>query len=184
MVDKLTPLSKKHQKFVDEYLLCFNGTEAYSRTYPKANRDSARANAAKLLANTSISEEIQARLNEAHMSADEALKLTSDIARGDISEFITPLGALDIDALRESGKGKLIKKIKQRTITKIGKTDKDDDTEIHDTEIEFYDAQAAQRDVLKLHGKFVERHDVTSGGEKIELIVKYATDNKPPETAS
>ena len=28
-----------------------------------------------------------------------------------------------------------------------------------------------------------EQVDVTSGGEKIELIVKYATDNKPPKAA-
>ena len=101
------------------------------------------------------------------MSADEALKLTADIARGDVTEFITSFGALDIDALRKSGKGRLIKKIKQRTITKIGKNETDGDTEVHDTEIEFYDAQAAQCDILKVHGRFTEKVDVTSGGEKV-----------------
>ena len=35
-----------------------------------------------------------------------------------------------------------------------------------------------------LDPKILQEHvDVTSGGEKIELIVKYATDNKPPKAA-
>jgi phage terminase small subunit len=160
-------LNKAQEVFISEYLQCFNATEAYSRAYPKAKRDSARAAGAVLLANLSISEAIQARLAEVHMGADEALKLTADIARGDVTEFITSFGALDIDALRKSGKGRLIKKIKQRTITKIGKNETDGDTEVHDTEIEFYDAQAAQRDILKVHGRFTEKVDVTSGGEKV-----------------
>lgn len=147
-------LTNAQEVFISEYLQCFNGTEAYSRAYPKAKRNSARTSAAELLANPNISEVIQARLAEVHMSADEALKLTADIARGDITEFITPFGNIDIDKLRDSGKGKLVKKIKQRTVTKIGKTDKDEDTEILDTEIELYPADAALDKILKVHGKY------------------------------
>ncbi len=153
MSDELKPLNKAQQVFVSEYLKCFNGTEAYSRAYPKAKRDSARACAADLLANPSIKAEIEARLAEIHMSADEALKLTADIARGDITEFLTPYGNLDIDLLKTSGKGRLVKKIKQKTVTKIGKGDNDEDTEVVETEIELYPADAAQERVLKMHGK-------------------------------
>lgn len=146
-------ITKANEVFITEYLKCFNGTEAYSRAYPKANRDSARANAAELLAKPSIKAEVERRLAEIHMTADEALRLMSDIARGDITDFLSPLGGLDTEKILKSGKGRLIKKIKQRTITKIGKGDKDDDVEIHDTELELYPADAALRDILKISKK-------------------------------
>jgi phage terminase small subunit len=146
-------LNKAQEVFISEYLSCFNATEAYSRAYPKSKRESARRSASELLTNPDIKVEIEARLAEIHMSADEALKLTADIARGDVTEFVTPFGNIDIDLLRKSGKGRLVKKIKQRTITKVGKGEKDDDTEIHETELELYDAQAAQRDILKIAKK-------------------------------
>ena len=169
-------LNKAQEVFISEYLQCFNATEAYSRAYPKAKRDSARAAGAVLLANLSVSEAIQARLAEVHMSADEALKLTADIARGDLTEFITPFGNIDIDLLRKSGKGRLIKKIKQKTITKIGKGESDEDTEVLDTEIELYDAQGALRDILKMHGKFTDKLDLTSGGAPLEIKIVKASD--------
>lgn len=176
MSDEQPKLTKANKVFISEYLSCFNGTEAYSRAYPKAKRDSARANAAELLAKPSIKAEIQRRLEEVHMGADEALKLYSDIARGDITEFLTPFGNLDIDKLRESGKGKLVKKIKQKTITKIGKGKNDEDAEIVDTEIELYPADAAIQNILKIHGRFKENIDITSGGEKITVVIKDRND--------
>lgn len=168
----LKPLNKAQQVFVSEYLKCFNGTEAYSRAYPKAKRDSARACAADLLALPSIKAEIESRLVEIHMSADEALKLQADIARGDLTEFFTPYGNLDFDKLRDSGHGRLVKKIKQKTVTKVGKGEKDEDTEILETEIELYPADAAQERILKMHGKFKEHIDLTSGNEAIRVTIK------------
>ena len=79
MTDKKLKLTKANEVFINEYLTCFNGTEAYSRAYPKANRNSARANASNLLANPNIKSEIERRLAEVHMSADEALKLVLNI---------------------------------------------------------------------------------------------------------
>lgn len=154
MTDEKPKLTKAQEVFISEYLTCFNATEAYSRAYPNAKRTTAGANGHELLKNTEIAKRIQERLSEVHMSADEALKLTADIARGDVTEFLTPFGNLDIDLLRKSGKGRLVKKIKQKIVTKIGKTEKDEDTEILETELELYDAQSALRDVLKVHGKF------------------------------
>lgn len=154
MDETLKPLNDKQKVFISEYLKCFNGTEAYCKAYPKAKRDSARTTASELLAKPNVKAEIQARLAEIHMSADEALSRMSDIARGDITEFITPFGAVDLEAMKRAGKGHLIKKIKQRTITKVAKSESDADTETHDTEIELYPADGALRDILKIHGKF------------------------------
>jgi phage terminase small subunit len=166
-MEELKPLSKKHQKVQDEYVTCFNQTRAYQSAYPDASYESARTAAARLFANDNFLAHLKARLDEVHMSADEALKLTADIARGDIAEFlaVSSMGfTVDIAAAHEAGKTRLIKKIKQKTITINGKNE---DREIHTEEIELYDAQAAVRDVLKLHGKFTDKLDVTSGGKPL-----------------
>ncbi len=166
MSDEVKPLTKRQEVFVSEYLSCFNGAEAARRAgYSEKN---ARDTASDLLANPDISRRIQARLAEVHMSADEALKLTADIARGDLTEFITPFGNIDIDLLRKSGKGRLIKKIKQKTVTKIGKTDKDEDVEILDTEIELYPADAALDRILRVHKKYTDPIDE---GKNVNIIV-------------
>jgi phage terminase small subunit len=178
-IEPMKPLNKAQQVFVSEYLKSFNGTEAYSRAYPKSSKDAARANAARLIATDSIKAEITSRLAEHHMSADEALQRLADMARGDVTEFITPMGAFDIEAMKAAGKGHLIKKIKQKTVTKIGKTDKDEDTEVHDTEIEFYDAQAAIDKVLKVHGKYSDAPTLNinmSWKEFIESVNRSSSD--------
>ena len=146
-------LNKAQEVFVSEYLQCFNATEAYSRAYPKAKRTTAGANGHELLKKTEIAEQIQARLAEVHMSADEALKRLADMARGDIGQFMDRLGGLDIQSARDAGLTPLIKKIKQRTVTKIGKKDDDDDIETHDLEIELYSAKDAIETILRVNGK-------------------------------
>lgn len=174
MEDK--PLSRKHQKFVAEYLKRWNGTRAYMAVYPAASEETARANASDLLSKTNIANAVAVRIKEAHMSADEAMEILASHARGDIGVFSDRLGMLDLQAAKEAGISRLIKKIKQRTITKIGKGKDDDDTEIHDLEFELYDAQTAAEKILKIHGKFVERHDVTSGGERLIIEIVKASD--------
>ena len=168
MSDEKKPLSKKHQRFINEYLRRWNGTRAYMAVYPKSSYEAAMVSASELLRTPKIAEVISARLNESHMSADEALEILAAQARGDIGVFTDRLGQLDIQAAKDAGISRLIKKFKQRTVTKIGKGDKDDDTETHDVEIELYDAQAAVDKILKVHGKFTDRVDLTSGGEKID----------------
>lgn len=144
-------LTNKQQVFIDEYLKCFNGAEAARRAGYSAK--TARITASNLLAETNINEQIRARTTEIHMGADEALKRLADIARGDIGKFIDRLGGVDLQAAKDAGLTPLIKKVKQRTITKIGKGEKDEDTEIHDVEIELYSAKDAIDTILKVGGK-------------------------------
>jgi phage terminase small subunit len=150
----LKPLNRKQKRVLDEYLICFVQWKAYKAAYPDSSDEVCRTSSSRLFADANFQGHLQERLNEVHMAADEALKLTADIARGDITEFLTPYGNLDIDLLKTSGKGRLVKKIKQKTVTKIGKGDKDEDTEVVDTEIELYPADAALDKILKIHGKY------------------------------
>lgn len=161
-------LTRKQRVFVDEYLKCFNGAEAARRAGYSESR--ARTTAAELMAEGSISEQIQARLAEVHMSADEALKRMADIARGDIGDFTDRLGLLDMQTAKDNGLTKLIKKIKQRTVTKIGKSDKDEDVEVHDLEIELYSAKDALETVLKVTGKLKGDAPIINIGKGYSIV--------------
>lgn len=177
-MSKQKPLTKKQEVFVNEYLKLFNGAEAARRAgYPAK---SARVIASENLTKPNIKAEIQSRLNDLHMSADEALKLLAAMARGDIAELmdVTSMGfVLDIKKAQEKGLTRLIKKVKQKTVTKIGKKDEDDDTEVHELEVELYDAQAAIDKILKVHGRYLDRVDVTSGGESLTIKIIKASDD-------
>jgi phage terminase small subunit len=169
MTDK--PLSRKHLRFIDEYLKTFNGTRAYMVVYPKAKYDSAGVLSANLLGDIRIKAEVDRRLAEVHMSADEALKLLAEQARGDIGEVMDVYSTgfnLDMQKAKELGLTKLIKKVRQKTTTIIGKKQSDDDKEITELEVELYDSQAAIDKILKVHGKYTNTIDLTSGGKAIK----------------
>ena len=84
-------LSLKQQIFADEYIITGNATKSaikagYSEKY-------ANTNASKLLQNTTIKSYIEKRLSELKkertLTMEEALELTSSIARGDPQRFVT-----------------------------------------------------------------------------------------------
>ena len=169
------PLSKKHKKFIDEYLKIWNGTRAYMRVYPKSSYESAMVSASELLRNPNIESAISERMNEAHMSANEALALLADQARGDMAQLmdITSMGFnMDMAKAREAGLTKLIKKVKQKTTTFIAKKESEEDREVTELEVELYDAQAAIDKILRVHGKYNDRVDLTTGGDKIIVTIK------------
>ena len=172
-------MNKKQSAFVNELFLCgFNATEAYQNIYQTKSRDTARANAAKLLAKSNIKEAVAQRVEEHTMSADEALILLADMARSDIAK-IMDVGSigfnLDMQKAKELGLTKLIKKVKQKTTTIMGKRKDDEDKEIHSLEVELYDAQAAIDKILKVHGKYVTKGelDLSVVGD-MKVIVEYA----------
>lgn len=148
------PITKKQQRFIDEYLKCFNGSEAARRAgySPKA----CRSTASTLLTYPNISKQIRERMDEIHMSADEALSILAQQARGDIGEFmdINSMGfSLDMRAAQEKGITRLVKKIKQNVITINGKQE---DKEIITTEIELHDPQTAIEKILRAYDKVKE----------------------------
>ena len=154
----MSKLSKRHKVFVDEFFnKKFNATEAYLAVYPKSNYNSARANSARLIATDNVKEEIKSRLAEMHMSSDEVLKELSEIARGDIGDFLDNNLLID---LHKGGNTKLIKRLKQKTIQ--GK-----ENEIHDIDLELYDRVKVLEDIGKYHGLFSDKLDITTKGESL-----------------
>ena len=165
-------LTNKQRVFIEEYLRCWNATEAALRA--GYSERSARQIGQQNLSKHDIAEEIQARLQEIHMTTDEALALLADHARGDIGEFMDINGiSFSLQLLDESGNRKntrVIKKIKQKTTTFIAKNESDEDREVHETEIELYDAQAAIDKVLRVAGKYKDNIDIKSDGKAIQII--------------
>ena len=135
-------LSKKQRVFVNEYLQCWNATQAAIKAgYAK---NSARMAGHRLVTDDYISSIIKERVEEVVMSADEALKLLSDQARGDLDDCIVIKDGepkLDVTLLKEKGKLHLIKSI---TPTASG------------ARVELYSSQRALELIAKAQGLFTD----------------------------
>ena len=78
-------LTNKQQVFIEEYLRCWNATEAARRAgYSEAT---ARQIGSRLLTNVDIASEIECRLEELTMSPAEVLMRLTEQARSDIGQF-------------------------------------------------------------------------------------------------
>jgi phage terminase small subunit len=168
-------LNRKQRIFVDEYLKCWNASEAARKA--GYSKKTAGAIGAENLTKPEISDEIQARLKESHMSADEALDLLSALARGDMAKLmdVTAMGFnLDMQKAQEAGLTKLIKKVKQKTTIYNAKKESEEDREVTELELELYDSQAAIDKILHIHGKFVDKHDITLNDSNI--VVRLVSD--------
>ncbi len=144
-------LTAKRQAFVDEYLKCWNASEAARIAGYAVPRQEGH----RLLTNADIQEEIRARVSERAMSADEVLIRLAAMARGDMSDFVSfvpgiKLPFLDLARAHEAGKFGLVKKLK------YGK-----DGEV---EFELYDAQAALVQLGKVHKLFTDKQEVSVDG--------------------
>lgn len=158
----------RQRVFIEEYLKCWNATKAalaagYS---PKT----ARVIGSENLTKPAILAEIQDRINEKQMSADEVLTRLASHARGDMGDFLD-IGSMafsvDLDKAKEKGLTHLIKKVKMRTTTTLSKDGVE--TETSDIEIELYDAQSALDKIGRHHALFTDKTDITSGGKPLDF---------------
>lgn len=165
-------LSKKHKIFVEEYLQCFNKTEAYQRVYKPSSRTVAATLGSRLFGNVEILAAISERLRESAMLADEVMFRLAAIARGDIGDFLDDAGNIDIAKARAAQRLGLLKKFKTRTSTQD-----DGEVTITDTEIELYDALSALGQIGRHHRLFLDRLDLSSSEQVVPIaIVKMSMD--------
>lgn len=161
-------LTDKQKRFVEQYCIHFNGARAAREAGYSENSD--HEIAAQNLAKLSIKNAISLRLQELTMTADEATKRLTDMARGSIESFldIDEDGNAVIDLSTNNSKQNLalIKKIKQtkRIIGDNGIV------EVYN-EIELHDQKDAILNLLKIHGKFVNKTDITTDGEKLNAPI-------------
>lgn len=139
-----TKFTNKQRVFIEEYLRCWNGTEAATRAGYKKPRQMATENLSKPY----IAAEIDRRIQEKTMSADECLSRLADIARADMGDFLDTSSSLPVPDLRNAqGKTHLIKKYRA---FKAGRV-----------EIELHDPLAALDKIARAHGLYTERHEIT-----------------------
>lgn len=154
-------LTEKQKAFIDYYLgvAKFNATEA--ARLAGYSEQSARSIGSENLAKPNISEEIQQRVAERAMSADEALIRLSEQARGDMGDFLEFKPGVDTPYLNfkqaaNRGKLHLIKKFKFNSDGY--------------PEVELYDAQSALQLIGRVHGLFTDKQELTGAdGGPIEM---------------
>lgn len=156
-------MNRRHEQFINEYLQCWNATQAYLKVYPKSSYEAARRSASDLLTNPDIAEEVKRRVAEHSMKADEVLARLAEQARGDIAEFVTTDGdSLKIEIQDETGqpkaKTRLIKKV---TLHRSVRTIKDATSEDTTVTLEMYDAQAALQLIGKHHKLFIDKTEIS-----------------------
>jgi hypothetical protein len=148
-------LTRKRRVFIEEYLQCWNGAEAARR----AGYKFPRRQASYLLTIPDIQAEIERRIDEKTMTADEVLLRLADQARADIGPFVSKNDdgelRLDWEKLKEAGLTHLVKSL---IPTRYG------------TKIELHDAQAALVHLARSHALFKDRIDVTSDDQPIRVI--------------
>ncbi len=150
--DKLTA---KEQRFIDEYIVCLNGTEACARAGYAGNRDVLAVTGHRMLRKPKITRAIQDRLEAKAMPANEVLTQLTDISRNDMGDVLNSFGGIDIAEAMRRGKTNQIKRFKSKvtTITEKDGTER----EIIETEIEMYDRQAALNTLAKYHSLLIDR---------------------------
>ncbi len=143
-------LTIKQRLFLDNYIVCMNGTEAARLAGYEGNDITLASTASHNLRNRNILRALDNRLNSYTMSANEVLIRLTDIARGDIGDTLNSSGGIDPLEAKQRGKSHLIKKFKTKSVTT-------EEADIHEAEIEMYDAQLALSTLLKFHGLLVDR---------------------------
>ena len=190
-VEDLKPLSKTDLATLAEYFKTWNGTRAWMATHPRSSYNSARASAAEWLAKPNIKAAIAEKLSELHMSADEALALQTEIAHADTGVFykivetwmFNPLPSYEIldekEVIDEEAvpPKKRISYLVRHVVLDMNKVidpryshliREFSDNGKRGLKIKTYDKQAAIRDVLKVHGKFTEKVDLSNSDGSLQ----------------
>lgn len=174
-------LTDKQQEFVNAYFISgFNQTTAYMQVYPDSGYDAARSSASRLLTNANVRAEIERRLAEHAMTANEALARLANEARGDLADVFTEDGEFDFKKAKARGQTAIIKKLKRKRSIRHTLDDEGNNADVIEDEqfeIELYDAQAAKLAILKEwrldNGKPTERLAVTAelSDDELEKII-------------
>lgn len=172
-------LTAKQRLFIDHYLQTWNATEAARLAGYKGNEVTLGSVGWENLQKPQIKAEIEKRLDQYAMSANEVLERLSRMARGfDMTKYVSfedkyainkdgeeylvgQVMNLDLDALQRDGYSHLVKKIKQ---TSSG------------IEVEWHDQMAALVHIGKHHGLFTEKVDLTTGGKPLGESLLEALD--------
>ena len=148
-------MNKKQRVFVEEYLTCWNATEAARRAgYAHPNKQGPR-----LLVNVGVEEEVKRRIEEKAMAADEVLIRLADQARSNIGDYITGIGGIDVEKVIDQGH-----LVKSYNISPTSR------------KIELHSSQRALELLGKHHALFIERREISGPKGGAITIVNWDDD--------
>jgi sporulation protein YlmC with PRC-barrel domain len=165
-------LTNKQQAFINFYLVSWNASDAARR----AGYAHAGSQGERLLRNVEVQQAIREKMAENAMQADEVLQRLGDQARFNLTDLflektrciydkdgnqVGEIQTFELDWEKLKERGHLIKSL---TNTQWG------------PKIEAYDGQAALFKIGTALGALTERVDLTSKGEKLDVVV-YIPDN-------
>ena len=151
-------LTDKQRAFIEQYFICgFNATEAAKRAGYQGNQDVLSSVGWENLRKPEIKAEIERRMAEFHMSANEVLARLADHAAASLDDFLSSSGRgikLDLVKAKKAGKLHLVKSYNK------GK---------QGLKIELVDQQAALVALARHHNLLTDKMDITSGGEPLKV---------------
>lgn len=151
-------MNNRQTVFIEEYLTCWNATEAARRA--GYSEKTARAIGAENLTKPDMQAAIVARLSELKATSDEVMARLTAHSRASMEDFIDVAAqSLDLEKAEKRGKLHLIKKFRATTTTVSKPTG--EDVQTHYTEIELHDAQAATVQLARILGLSINRVEVT-----------------------
>lgn len=153
-------LSAKQRAFVNEYLTCWNASEAARRA--GYSEKTAGSIGHENLKKPEIAAEIDRRVADHTMSANEVLIGLADHARADIGRWLSDDGAVDLAKMKEDGATKFIRKVKRTE--RSGVSPSGGEWSVVTGEVELYDALAAKQLIARHHGLLTDKLDVKHSG--------------------
>jgi len=169
--EKLTP---RQLKFIDEYMIDLNATQAAIRAgYAKR---SAHVMGVKTLEIPYVKAALKAAMAKqsarTHITADQVVKELAKVALSDIKDFVTikdgNVQANSLDALQE-GKSRVIKKLRARRAVRFG-SDGERIPEI-EYEYELYDKIKSLELLARHLGILNDKKEISFGAGTIEKIL-------------
>lgn len=162
MAGIVSDLTDQQKVWLEHYLICWNASEAARKAGYKQPSLSGHRN----IRNDKIRAEIDARLREKKMSADEALARLSAYAASDMTDFLqvnkmSGEAYLDMQRARSAGKLFLVKKYKE---TKYG------------AEVELHDPMRALELIARHHGVLKDGTVLVLSPELIALMKRLNID--------
>lgn len=162
----------QQQIWLEEYLQCWNATEAARRAQYAHPEIAGHRN------KETFADEIARRLSANHMSAEEALKILADQARADLGPWMNDEGEVDIGAMKRDGMSHLIHTVDR--YVQSGTNQNGTEWENVRTKVRTHDAQAALKLIMQNLGLLTEK--VEHSG-KTEVLVKFENDDTDGNTA-
>lgn len=170
--------------FVNEYLLTGNAAEAYGKVYRVENKQVARVNACRLLANVSIQNYIrkhqQKMEKKTTVTVERVIAELAKIGFANIQDFITADNQVqDLSTVKRS-KAAAVSQIKTRK--RIFRKD-GEETETVETEFRLHDKIAALEKLGKHLGAFIsikdliDRMDETTTAELLDRLMEKLKDH-------